>query len=284
MERSNFKKILFIIIGLSLVFGLSACGKESKDRKENDKVIKQQFPDSYPVLEELDWSISNGIRYDEPAALFSYTNNSEYVIVTLEMDFSLKQNYAQEELKVFDDIKTKYSYTDDEIAEMNLWINDCMVCDIGETVEGAPCYLNSFIEASDVSQCEIMELVSAKIYFLGEDGNIYRVDYVEEGNIYDVSDVYEVAFGWSDSEYAKSLPTPDSRVVSVDFDEEDYFQATVYDTTFEKYTLYIEKCKNKGFNKDLEESDITFWGTNELGMRLHVRFLRHMNAMEISIE
>ena len=104
------KKILLktIIMAMSVLVFV-ACGSQ----EEQGEKLKEKFvPDI--VIEELDWKINAGTIEGDNCVVFEYTNNSQYDISSLRIDFTEVKNLSQEEKRAFyKDIQTSQGF--DEI-------------------------------------------------------------------------------------------------------------------------------------------------------------------------
>ncbi len=284
------KKILSITLALALMFTLAACengtDKLPEQNKENEGQTESshQSDKGYPKIEEINIAYTNSVVYDEPAVLVGYTNNSKYTILLLDLEYRLIENVTQEQLVVFEAIQKSANISDEDLFKISPYVRDWMVCDPGETVDGAHFYIKGNYTATDTKQCDLIEIVSARIDYIGNDGKRHTVNYYAENNGYSVSTANETLFNWSDGEYAKTIPQPETRVLEIDYDEEDYFQFTAYDIEFDQYREYIEMCKEAGFNNDNEDNTYSFWGTDNNGLTINVRFFSYMNAIELTAE
>lgn len=280
MEPSQEKKQASIVSNEEGVFEEDV-DEDSKTEPSQEK--KEQISVTYPKIGDIEWSFVNGILYEEPAVFIKYKNNSNFSIVGLYFSFELREEISDEQMQLFDFLKEKWNLTTEEIAEINPEIYDHKVCDPGEEVIGASCDVYYNTPATDIVQCELLELRYVEINYIGEDNKLHEVAYSAENESYVLAGSSEELYEWSDSEYANMLPKPDTRIVAVDYDEDDYFQCTAYDMNSEAFKEYIEQCKEIGFNIDVEESDTSFWGTHSQGCTLHVRLFTY-DAIEISLE
>ena len=297
------KKILSIFLLFTLVFGLASCGNNASSGNEsvssdNESVSstntnndnsatldKENNLLDYPKIDDIEWFFSNGVSYNEPAALFGYTNNTGFTIVELDIYFRLNDSVTAEQLAVFSGLKDSFSsLSDEELLKITPTVRDYMVCENGETVDGAVCYLKASYEAESISQCDLFTLDSATIAFIGNDGKKHTVAYSAANEGYSLVEKAEELFVWSESAYAKLVPQPDTKVATVDYDEADYFQFTAYDINSSGYAAYIEACKVAGFSNDLEESEFSFWGTDSQGHKMNVRFFPTMNSIEVTVK
>ncbi len=287
------KKILSLVLLLTLVFSLTACGNNtSSGSSHSDKPVsstpigdKENDLANYPKIDDIEWFFSNGVSYGEPAALFGYTNNTGFTIVEFKLSFRLKDDATAEQLAAFNNLKDTFSsLSDEDLLKITPTVSDYMVCDNGETVDGAVCYLKASYEAESTAQCDLLVLNSATIAFIGNDGKKHTVAYSAINEGYSLTGNAEELFVWSESEYAKLVPQPDTRIAAVDYDEPDYFQFTAYDIDSSGYATYVEACKTAGFSNDIEESALSFWGTDSQGHEMNVRFSPTMKAIEVKVQ
>ena len=249
---------------------------DNKESESKSKVFKQK---DYPKWDDIECHFVNGVSYGEPAALMGYTNNSKYTIVSILIDYVVKEDATQEELAVFDNFVKNGDLEAEKISTLRPYIYNYMVCDPGETVEGVTCSLFGIADATDAKQCELLVVKNAEISFQGDDGLIYTVAFASENEGYTLQNGAEPAKTWTEKDFAKTVPVPDTRFVTVNYDDDDYYQFTAYDITYEQYRSYCTECQDAGFTNEIEDNDISFWCTNESGLTLHIVYNEYMNAL-----
>lgn len=254
-----------------------------KETDVSDNGIVEKATITYPTMEEIEYYFEDSIRYKEPVAVCGYKNNSEFTIVKLNLEFTMKENITEEELRVFDSLKAQRELSDDDIMGFEPMVYNYMVCDSGEEVVGATCYMDYNLEPTSAEQCKFMNLSYVEIYFIASDSKIHKVKYSAKNDTYVLADEFVEAYNWSDSEYANMLPKPDTRIVEIDYDEVDYFKCSAYDMGFEDFSAYMKKCEEKGFVWN-ENNSISCWASNEEGYTLHVQYWDDMKRITISLE
>ena len=284
------KKVVSFFLLFAIAFSLVACGNDTSVGNEGmpggNSSVSDKGADllDYPKIDDIEWFFSNGVSYNEPAALFGYTNNTGFTIIELDISFRLNDSVTTEQLSVFSGLKDSFfSLSDEELLKITPTVYDYMVCENGETVDGAVCYLKASYEAESTAQCDLFIFDSATIAFIGKDGKKHTVSYSAVNKGYSLVGEAEELFIWSESEYAKLVPQPDTKIAAVDYDEPDYFQFTAYDISSSGYMTYVEACKAAGFSNDIEESKLSFWGTDSKGNKINVRFFPTMNAIEVVV-
>ena len=282
------KRIFVMIVALAICLSFAACGnggtsiEGSNNADQNTDAAAKQT--DYPKIDEIEYYFVNGISYGEPAALMGFTNNSKYTITSMLIYFTVKTDATQEELAVFNTFVNEGDLEVEEIPLLSPYIYNHMVCDPSENVEGATCTLFGYTEATDAKQCELLTIKSAEISFQGNDGQIYTVAYSAENDGYSLKNGAKPAKSWTEKDFAKAIPTPDTRFITVDYDDDDYYQFTAYDITFEQYQAYCKECQTAGFTNDIEDNEISFWCTNNSGLTLNIKYFAYMNALIVYAE
>lgn len=282
------KRIFAMILALAICLSFAACGNNGtsngggNNAGQNSNAASKQT--DYPKMDEIEYYFVNGVSYGEPAALMGFTNNSKFTITSMLIYFTVKADATQEELAAFDNFVSEGDLEAEKIPSLSPYIYNHMVCDPGEKVEGATCTLFGNQEATDAKQCELLVVKSAEISFQGNDGQIYTVEYAAENNGYSLQSGAKAAKSWTEKDFAKAIPTPDTRFITVDYDNDDYYQFTAYDITFEQYQAYCNECQTAGFTNDIEDNKGSFWCTNDSGLTLNIKYFAYMNALIVYAE
>ena len=285
------KKILFILLAAMLIFSLAACEK-TESHEQTSVPTAEETPYSsevpkqtdYPKIDEISYSFRDTVRYGEPVAAFDYTNNSSYTIIRLELYFKMKENVTSEQLDLTHVVGGEL-VTDEEIPEMEPYVYDWIVCDPGETAQNAACYMVYNTEPTNTAQCELMDLASAEIHFIGDDNKEHFVTYSAENGGYSLSErTYELST-WLDNDFTDQIPKPETRVVTAEmYNEKLYVEA--YDMTYDAFLAYVSKCEENGFQNKYPNDDIdySFSGTNSNGYEIYIRFIDSMQYVEVELE
>lgn len=284
------KRILALFLALVTMASFTACGTEKNSTKEENLIGENDLQNNtsttnnikYPKIEEISFSFTNGSSYGEPAALMKLTNNSQYTIVKITFDFVINQEAT--DFSAYDKLVEKGKLSSEKVKALSPTVYNYMVCDTGETVEGATCYLTGSLEATDSTQCDVFVLEKAEISYVASDNKIHTVIYTSENEGYSLQPQTKECFSWSNGDYSKVIPKPDTRFVQVDHDKTDYYQFTAYDITFEQYQTYCNSCRTGGFSNDIEDNTYSFWCTNSEGLTLNIRYFPYMNALTVEAE
>lgn len=79
-------------------------------------------------------------------------------------------------------------------------------------------------------------------------------------------------FDWPKSDIAKMIPIPKSNVGYISWEASNGFVIYVAETSKEEYKDYVDSCWDKGFTNDYRRGDDFFWGDDEAGYSVHIRF------------
>ncbi len=285
------KRLLSLFLVFMLIFSFAACGgktpsptnDEANSSQSQNKVQKQT---DHPKIEEISYSFRDTVRYNEPVAAFDYTNNSNYTIVSLQLEFKMKDGVTSEQLQLTHTVRDEL-ITDEEIPEMEPYVYDWIVCDPGETAENAVCYMDYNTEPTNTAQCALMDLTKAEIHFIGDDTKEHVVLYNAENKGYKLLEQADELFTWIDNDFAKQIPKPETRVAHATMSDDDnklYIKA--YDISYDAFLSYVNECEKKGFQNNYpdEEIDYSYGGTNADGYELDIRFIDYMQYIEIVLE
>lgn len=292
----KMKKLLSIGLILMLIL-LTSCEetRESESNIQGEVSTPQEeasvcesntiLANDYPKIEEIDWSFRDSVQYDNPTAVFDYTNNSNYTIVLLNFQFRMKEGVSSEQLQLINPL-TDELVSDEEISEMEPYVYDWIVCDPGKKAEGAICYMLYNTSPTSTDQCSFMELVSAEIDFIGEDGKRHTVSYSAENGGYLLSPTSEELYTWIDNDYTQMIPKPDTRIAAADQFKENCLGVEAYDMNRDAYIAYVDSCMEKGFEDQYpdENHDYSFSGINSQGYEIHIRYIDYMHYVEVTLK
>lgn len=285
MRKKTLRQLLSGILAALLLLTFTACGEGQKEPLADVQSTAKTDAIGYPRMEEIIWSFRNTVRYGEPVAAFDYANQSSYTITKLDVHFRMKDGVTSEELDL-KDVLTGELIPDEEIPEMEPFVYDRIVCDPGETAEGAICYMTYNTEPTSAEQCALMDLESADIAYIGEDGKEHTVSYHAENNGYALSEKSSELFTWVDNTYTEMIPKPDSRVASAEQYDENCLYAKIYDFGYEDFQTYIQACEEMGFQNKYPKEEINslYVGAKPEGYEITLQYIESMKCVEIELK
>lgn len=265
------KKALAALLSMTMVLGFTGCTGENNEGTVFDTAFSAK--DAIKI-EDIDWNVTESVMDGERYLSFNYTNNSDYTILDIEMEFTQKSDVTAEQLSVFDELKAEREWTDEEVADIYILGYNRKCAEPGETVSDSPCCINgTYTIVETIEQYEIMEPDMATIAFIGKDGKGYAVYYDFKTQTYGESsqggqDLQE----WSDSEISKLLPKAEAPAINVSSDDEDCFYFYAYGVSRETFEKYVEAVKSNGFTEVGFESSTSYRATNADGIEAHITY------------
>ena len=279
------KKIIAFVLALSLALTMGAvltgCGSgSSSESGEGATNITKPSVD----LSQIDWTVESGIVDGYRAVVFGYTNNTDYEIVDFDLEFKVKDGVTNEQLEAYSELKEKAADMEHDIGEITVSAitHKCVAPD--ESVDGLACNLDGTIDYySDFDSFEMFEpdMLTAVV---ASDGKLYMAYYDFTSGKTTIGDDVENAYTWPDSELAKAVPKPEVRYLATTYDEDDYLSAEAFDISEDEYKAYVEACKSKGFDQDIDEYDDMFSAKNADGISVDLGYVSADNQMYITIE
>lgn len=272
------KKKIICLTALLLLIG---CSNESESLVNTTSIetevetTQKEISNEILDIEDIDWSISNVVIWDEPTLSFDYTNNSPYTILDVEMKFKLKEGITEEQLEPYN---TEY-LTMEYILGYNR-----KLAKPGDTVKFSPCCVNgtyTFVENND--QFDLTEPDNVMIAYVNSNNKIQAIyydyasgitsDYGEKGDV----------FEWSDNELASYIKKPDAEVVQIKYDNETDFAIVIHGGNLELASSYAEQFINDGFEGRYYQVRTEYSGVNSENIKVRVVFDDIENTVTCSV-
>lgn len=279
------KRIVTFVLTLSctlvIIAAFTGCGSGASPESSGGtaNVVKPSVD-----LSQIDWAVESGIIDGERTVVFGYTNNTDYEIVDFDLEFKVKDNVTNEQLEAYSELKEKAEDMDHDIGEITVSAITHKCVASGESVDGLACNLDGTIEYyCDFNSFEMFE-PDMLTTVVASDGKLYMAYYDFVSSKTTMGDDVEDAYTWSDSELAKAVPKPDVRYLAVTYDEDDYLSAEAFDVSEDAYKAYIEACKDKGFDQDIDEYDDMFSAKNADGISVDLGYINSDDQLYITIE
>lgn len=261
----RYVAVCIAIIALLSITGCSSGDSSAVGGRKSDKI---------PIkIEDIDWSVSEGIVEGERAVVFNYTNNTKYVIADIELKFTQKDDVTTEDLVVFNDYKEQYDVDDEKMADIYILGYNRKFAEPGETLENSPCVINgTYIPVDNITQYEIMQPDMATISYIGKDNKLYGVYYDFKTQAYSkgTNDGIEL-YQWSESELSNLIPKPNVKTVRCS-ESSTSLGFTSYGASKEQYTEYVQACKDKGFTIEPSSGETYYNAKNEDGYKISIHY------------
>ncbi len=232
-------------------------------------------------IKDIDWTVEEKIFEGKNTVVFSYQNNSKYTIIGVDIEFKQKENLSEEELAILD----KYSDFESNLSSIYITANNYYFTKANEKSNVVPCNLiGSWNYCHDIEEYNIMEPTRLSVAYIKDD-KMFGVEYdFESKKTNNLSEDGEALFEWTEGQAKDLLPRPDKEVVKVGFDFDGMFSFSIWDATEEDFNNYIEKCKEMGFVKNIDNSDYfgykSYQAEDGKGNQVHVYYKSQSNHRE----
>lgn len=262
MKKIVYLIALFVVI-LSLPLGFSGCGADASGNGDNAGSATSSFQ-----IEDLDWSVAEGIADGERYALLDYTNNSKYTVIEFEMQFKQKDGITDEEKeKYYSDVKEMFSidesdpddaehFEDIKNRDIAMYAKSKQIAKAGETVSGIHCYYYSgYYYVKDMNHYALVVPDIATIRYIDKE-KVFTVYYDYSAQKYTYDSKTEPAYYWTERGLEKVIPKPEADYVkNSGWDDSSCFIFEVCGWTVDDFNSYVKQCKEYGFIIDAEDAD-----------------------------
>lgn len=272
---------------LAGVLSLSGCGNVaatgSADPVQATQIKNSKAGKSDSIkADDIELTVEEGFWYDERRPVFTFTNNSDFDIITVDVDFSQKADVTDEQrAQVFAEFMGDEFYQDDDFTTYVLSSYKEQLVPAGETsLEAEVTINNTGRSLKDINYFDWFEPSIMKVAYLGGDGKAY-LEYIDfkTGKTKDASKGGKDAMMWSDSDLAKRMPKIDAPVCLVTTDDEDGFWFETLGMTIDDFGAYAEKLKEKGYDQIDYEDDDEFRAHDKDGYEATVSFVEMKGAI-----
>ena len=287
----SFKSYFALLLSIFLVVSLCACNsdKDEKTSMKNSQDGQNSQQSNSIKIENIDWSIDEGIIDGERHALLHYTNNSKYTISGFELTFKEKQGITDEKKdQFFTEIKKKFEFTDEEIAELkkegiSMHANTEKVVNPNESVKNAYCfYYDGYSYVKDIEHYNLVEPDIATIRYI-DDNKIHTTYYDFASKKYSIEEETEVAYQWSKTDFSTKIAKPEVKVVEVGVDDESRFSFDAFGMSIDQFNAYVDQCMELGFTVDARSHEGFYTADNAEGYNVYLSYDNEDDMMDGSI-
>lgn len=241
--------------------------------------------------DEIELTVEEGFWYDTRKPVFTFTNNSDFDVITVEIEFSQKEDVTEEQrAAVFSDFMSDDYYKDDDFTEYVIDAYKEELVAPGETSQEAEVALNHTGRSlENVEYFDYFEPSILQIAYLGGDGKAYLEYYdFKTGKYKDASSGGKDITERSDSELAKMIPEFKAPVRYVTSDSERLFSFDTLGVTAEDFAAYVDKLKEAGFDQVKYDDNDSFTAYNKEGYEAQASYSdltgsmwAHVDASEV---
>lgn len=236
---------------------------------------------------DIELTVEEGFWYDERQPVMTFVNNSDFDVITVDVEFSQKADVTDEQrAAVFAEYLEDDFYADEDFTDYVISSYKEQLVASGETsLEAQVCLNHSGRTLSNIEYFDLFEPSMMKVAYLGGDGKVY-LEYIDfkTGKTKDASKGGKDAVMWSDSDLAKRMPKIDAPLCIVTSDDEDDFWFETLGMTVEDFDGYVEKLKSMGYDQIDWEDDDEFRAHDKDGYEASATFVEMNGALNAHLD
>ena len=167
------RRSIVLLATAALALSLSGCGGEAPNANQADvRTPATEVREDAIKIEDIEWTVGQEVIDGNRAIVFSYVNNSDYVICGMQAEFRQREDVTDDDRSVFD---TFYQENDtwEEInggpEEMYIGASNLKIVDVGEQSDPLVCRFNfTAWPVETMEQYELMEPNLFTIAFIAD--------------------------------------------------------------------------------------------------------------------
>ena len=291
MSRFYKRICLFAVLAVVLVSTGCTVSTDSDDISHESTNIGKNKEKKEPVdnvkIEDLEWYIEEGILKNDRYELFSYTNNSDYVIKNFTINLLQKESVTEDDIaNVHGYIKEALNCSDEDIEwlkseEFGIQARSEVILYPGQSIENQYVfYYKGIVYVKAPEHMELVEPDIATIEYIKDD-KIYTEYYDFKTGKYSLDSEVEKAFQWPESSVAKKLPKPEVLILEDSYSDEDYINCEAFGVSLNDFNDYVSLCKEYGFTEDMMEHEGFYSADDVEGYDLMLSYDNSSNSMSV---
>ena len=277
------------LLAVLLALALCACGsiKFTEREETTGKARTSASPkkESF-TMEDITWSVDENIVDGSRTVTLEYTNNTPFPVVSLEIEFTEREDLTEEEREAFFAsllklLASQGLYDEDDLEEVeelkamsiSIHAESERLSRPGEAVRNIPCYYyHGYYKVAKLSHLEATEPDIAAVCYV-KDGRIHTCYYDYHSGKLSEEEQTDPAVFWPEGTLTEKLPRPDSEVIIKNsYREDGYFSFDALGFSKDGFEAYAAKCREMGYSVDVWSNDDYFSAENEEGYSLRVSY------------
>lgn len=214
-------------------------------------------------IDEIDYEVASGVNEGRRRVMFSYTNNSPYPIVSVELSLVTKEEATTEEIEDAFDYLLEQGVTEDDIREGQMTCESTFLVEPGEKSSDGTVLFGIYY-VNNIEQYEAMtpDIMTIKYLY---NGLIYEEYYDCISGTYSLSSDVVDPNQWGSGELSEAIPRPEGMMVVDTRDGETQFSFDIEGMRPEDFNDYVDACRDAGYTEDVAETDTTYYADNADG-------------------
>ena len=290
------RKMLAVCLAAALA-ALTACGAPKEEAaaestaSSTEEAVSTATEESRPEfsMEDIVWTVEEGIVDEERYVLMGYTNQSPFTIAGLKIIFTEKEGISDEEKEAFYTEVQQAFDLDESVMEqtrgqaISLHTESERAVAPGGSVSNIHCYYYSgAYYVKDMGHYELVEPDMAVVRYVA-DGEIYTVNYDFRTDKYTLDNEIEKAYQWTATDLGNQIPKPETEIVEAGVDDEDTFMFDAYGMSLEQFNAYVEACKEQGYTENASSSDGYYTADSADGYSVNLSYYEEDGRMSATV-
>lgn len=275
-----------------MIFSLTACtGTSDSGNSAGTTEKNNEINESNELsMDDIVWSVDEGIVDGERYVLMSYTNNTSFTISGIEITFTEKNAVTDEEKETYySELKTDFDFTDEDLEDIkgqpiSMHTESDKIVAAGESASNINCYYyGGFYYVKDINHYNLVEPDIATIRYINNE-NIYTINYDFKSDKYTVDDETVKAYQWASTSLGDRIPKPDVQVIESGRDDEMIFMFDAYGMSLEQFNAYVEECKTMGYTVDAGSFEGFYSADDAEGYNVYLSYNEDNDSMSGTVE
>lgn len=268
---------IFAII-LSMVLCFAGCSNSEKSNESASNNNQENTAKQNINIEDIAWSVDEGVVEGDRYVLLDYTNNTSYTILEFKITFKERKDITEEEkTNFYTDIQKKLKATDSDMDSLKnkpiaIRAETERIVEPHESVSNVNCYYyDGAFYLKDIAHYQLVEPDIATIKYIDSD-KIITVYYDYGSKKYSSEPKTETAYVWSQTDLGTKIPKPDVKVVESGRDDERIYMFDAYGLTLEQFDAYVERCKEQGYTVSPSSFEGFYSADNSDGYNVYLHY------------
>lgn len=280
--------IILIVVGL-IIFGVTR--NSGNNSSNNQSVIGKELEVKDLSIDDLNWETKPGVYNGKECYEFTLTNNSQYDVIGVEIDYKTKGSSSETDLKLFDDFMKEhdgYIKETDSAKDVTLIGSLNKLIKKGEKADGVRPTIGfktwSWYSYPTKEQFELMEPSQLQIGIVGNNKKLYIAYYDFTNKSWSLDDSVVDLNTWPENELSKKLKQPDCEYFVLRSGKADTsINLVVYGVDAEFFKEYVKSVQDNGFTVNAPEKFETYYtAKDEDGNNISVEYLKAEDRIIIS--
>lgn len=286
------KKVMAGITALAMAAALAGCGGGAPSTGEEPASSAAPAATQTPEMISMDdipWSVEEGIVDGDRYMLVSYTNQSPFVITEFSLQFTQKDTVTEEQKTAFlDELQQNFEFDD---ALMDMFRDDPIamhtdttkIVEPGQTMAQDYCYYYAGLYyVKNAAHYDLVQPDIATVRYI-QNNQLCTVSYDFRSGKYTMDPELQEAVQWSETPLGDRIPKPDAPVIEVGIDNESVFSFEAYGVSLDEFDAYVEQCQTLGYTVDPNSYEGHYSATSADQYEIRLSYYDSDESMDVTV-